>query len=93
MAISPELMKRLAEEAVAKAGAREAQQAALRKKRQLVGDGALDRHLAGDGGMTEQEIADLLGISRQRVCQILHKALAKLRPLMEAAGYRDGRWR
>lgn len=43
--------------------------------------------------MTEEAIAAELGISRQRVCQLLQKALAKLKPLFEAKGYDSGKWR
>lgn len=37
------------------------------------------RHVAGDVGMTHQQIADELGITAARVGQIEEKALEKLR--------------
>lgn len=36
-----------------------------------------------DAGATMQEIADELGVTHQRVSQIMAKALAKLRPQLE----------
>jgi len=43
--------------------------------------------------MTEQEIADEMGISKQRVCFLLQRALGKLKPLFEARGYTDSKWK
>ena len=44
-----------------------------------------DRKL-GNGGMTLQEVADTLGVSRERVRQIERKALFKVRRRLAAMG-------
>lgn len=52
-----------------------------------------DPYLDAGVAMTETEIAEELGISKQRVCQLLQHALAKLKVAFEARGYTDSKWR